>query len=189
MKVISSIVYFILFSCVAYSSSGHETHGAEAGVPKVVFYQAINVAIILIAGVYLGRQKIAHFFNQKKNMFLEAQQKAQAALKIAETEHHEVKTRLEKLKGNKTDSITKAKTDATDLKAQMLLDAQAQAKKLREEALLTAKIEGERAKSQLKEQLIREAFELSKKDLSSKATSDDQKKLQQDFISKVQVVQ
>lgn len=193
MKIVSSFIYFTLLisitSSVGLGSSGHDSHGLESGVPKVVFYQAINVAIILISAIYFGRKKVSDFFHQKKTLFLEAQQKAQSALKLAETEHHEVKTRLEKLLGNKTDSLTKAKTDAADIRAQLLSDAQMIAKKLKEEAVLTARIEVERAKYHLKEQLIKEAFDLSKRDLSAKATTDEQKKLQQDFITKVQVVQ
>jgi F-type H+-transporting ATPase subunit b len=125
----------------------------------------------------------------KRNQFLEAQERAQGVLRQAEHEHHEVKTRFDKLKITREESLSKAKADANDLRSQILLDAQSLAAKLKSEAQLSAKIEIERAKFQLKQQLVREAFELSKKDLSSKATSDDQRKLQQDFISKVQVVQ
>ncbi len=193
MKIVSTLIYFTLLisitSSVGFGSSGQDSHGIESGVPKVVFYQAINVAIILISAIYFGRKKISDFFHQKKTVFLEAQQKAQSALKLAEAEHHDVKTRLEKLIGNKSESLTKAKTDAADIRAQLLSDAQMLAKKLKEEAVLTSRIEVERAKYHLKEQLIKEAFELSKRDLSAKATTDEQKKLQQDFITKVQVVQ
>lgn len=189
MKKLLLISIYLLIAKIAFASSGHGAGGEEHGVPKVVFYQALNVTIIIISAIYFGRKKIAEFFSQKKSLFLDAQEKAQAALRQAENEHHEVKTRLDKLIGNREDSLVKAKSDAVDLKNQMIQDAHALAKKLKEEAILTSKIEVERAKYQLKDQLIQDAFELSKRDLSAKATSDDQKKLQNDFISKVQVVQ
>lgn len=189
MKNLLLVVINLLLSRLVFASSGHDAHDADHGVPAVVYYQAINVGIILMAGFYYGREKIVGFFTNKKTQFLQAQEKAQATLKQAEKEHHEVKARLDKLKGNKEESLLKAKADATDLKNQIIQDAHALAKKLKDEALLSSKLEIERAKYQLKDQLIREAFEISKKDLSAKATSDDQKKLQEDFISKVQVVQ
>jgi F-type H+-transporting ATPase subunit b len=190
MKVIFGSLFGILITSFAAASSDGGSHGAEhGGVPVVVLYQAINVAIIFGLGFYFGKQKIVDFFLQKRNHFLQAQEKAQSILRHAEQDHAEVKTRLDKLKVTREESISKAKADANDLRSQIITDAQVLAKKLKEEALLSAKIEVERAKYQLKEQLIRDAFELSKKDLSSKATSDDQKKLQEDFISKVQVVQ
>jgi F-type H+-transporting ATPase subunit b len=155
----------------------------------VVLYQGINLLIIIGAGIYLGREKVVHFFHQKREAFLKAQEKAQSLLLSAEHEHHEIKTRLDKLKINREEAIFKAKADAHDLKTQMLKDAQAHAAKLKADAEMTARLEFERAKHELKEQLIREAFDLSKKDLGAKATSDDQKRLQDDFITKVQVVQ
>ncbi len=190
MKVIFGSLFGILFTSFATASSEGGSHGAEhEGVPVVVLYQAINVTIIFGLGFYFGRQKIVDFFLQKRNHFLQAQEKAQSVLRLAEQEHSEVKTRLDKLKVTREESISKAKADANELRNQIVNDAKSLAKKLQQEALLSAKIEVERAKYQLKEQLIKEAFELSKKDLSSKATFDDQKKLQEDFISKVQVVQ
>lgn len=190
MKVIFGSLFGMFYTTFALASSEAGGHGAEhSGVPVVVLYQAINVAIILGAGIYFGKQKVVEFFLHKRTSFLQAQEKAQGVLRQAEHEHHEVKTRLDKLKVTREESISKAKADAIDLRKQIVKDAQVLAKKLQDEALLSAKIEVERAKHHLKEQLIKEAFELSKKDLSSKATSDDQKKLQEDFISKVQVVQ
>lgn len=189
MKGIYLFLLINMVSFVAYSTTGADHHGAEHGVPRVVFYQAINVLIILIAGVYLGRQKVISFFVEKRTEFLQAQDKAQSSLRQAEQEHQEIKNRLDKLKLTKSESISKAKSDANDMKAQMIHDATNLATKIKAEAQMSTKIEAERARSQLKEQIIKEAFELSKKDLTSKATSDDQRKLQEDFISKVQVVQ
>lgn len=178
-----------MVSLLAYSATDTDNHGAEHGVPRVVFYQAINVLIIFISGIYFGRQKVIGFFDTKKAEFLQAQDKAQSSLRQAEQEHQEVKTRLDKLKLTKNEAISKAKSDANDMKDQMIQDATALAAKIKSEAQMAAKIEVERAKFQLKEQAVKEAFELSKRDLTSKATSDDQRKLQEDFISKVQVVQ
>jgi len=178
----------MLSSHWAYSSGGVAHHDVD-GVPRVVLYQAINVLIIFFMGVYLGKKKVIDFFSSKKEQFLQAQDKSRAFLRQAEAEHHEVSTRLDKLKLTKSEALLKAKADATDLRKQIAQDAFSLAQKIKDEAQQTAKIELERAKLHLKEQLIRESFELSKKDLSSKATSDDQKKLQEDFISKVQVVQ
>lgn len=178
-----------MVSFLAYSATGAGHHDAEHGIPRVVFYQAINVLIIFISGIFFGRQKIIGFFDGKRTEFLQAQNKAQYTLRQAEQEHQEVKTRLDKLKLTKSETISKAKSDANDMKAQMIQDAATLAAKIKAEAQMSAKIEVERAKFQLKEQAVKEAFELSKRDLTSKATSDDQRKLQEDFISKVQVVQ
>lgn len=191
MKIVLATFSSILLASSAFASSeGHGAHGGEAhGIPTVVYYQALNVAIIIIAAIVFGKKGIAAFFVDKRESFLKAQEKAQSVLKNAEQEYKLMKERHDKLMMTREESLAKAKADANDLRLQMVRDAEALSIKLQNEAKLSAKIEIERAKNQLKEQIIRDAFELSKRDLGSKATSADQKKLQDDFISKVQVVQ
>jgi F-type H+-transporting ATPase subunit b len=188
LKLILTVAaYFISFKALASAESGHgEGHGE---IPKVVYYQAINVGIIFIAGYCFGKQKIADFFHQKRQLFVDAQQKANKALDLAKHEHHDVKTRLDKLKHNRVDTISRANADANDLRKQIIADAELMAKKLKLEAEQASQIEIHRVKNELRDQLVREAFELSRKDINTKATAADQKRLQQDFINKVQVVQ
>jgi F-type H+-transporting ATPase subunit b len=185
------IIFLVFLSAsVAAASSGGEGGSIHStGVPSVVFYQLINV-LILFGGIYWKlRHQVVSFFNEKRKKYLEEQEKAQKALIAAEHEHHEVKTRLDKLKNNRLDTISKAKADANDLHRQILADAGAMAKKLENEAELAAKIELQRAKNELRETLLKEAFELSHRDIAVKTTTDDQKRLQREFISKVEVAQ
>lgn len=190
MKSETFALLLFFTSQFATASSPHASHGSEhAEIPIVVLYQAINVALILGFALYFGRNKIKAFFLNKQSAFLAAQDRAQQVLRHAEQDYLEVKNRLDKLKITRGETIVKAKTDANDLSTQIISDAEVLAAKVRGEAHLSAKLEIGRAKSQLKDQLVREAFELSKRDLAAKATSADQKKLQEDFISKVQVVQ
>lgn len=169
----------------APGSGGH----AEDGVPLVVLFQTINVLIILGFGLFLGRKAIAQHFRARREKYLAAQNRAQSLLQKAEADYQELKGRLDKLKATRRECISKAKADATDLSHQILSDAKGLATKMNEEAKWSARVELEKARQQLKERLIREAFDLSRRDLTVKATAEDQRKLQEDFITKVQVVQ
>lgn len=183
------ILFLTVFLSVVLKASegGHEGH--EEGVPVIVLYQTINVAIIFAAAFWFGRHKVVSFFVEKQKAFLDAQNKAKLALEQAEHEHHAVKTRLDKLQSNKVDTISKAKADAHDMQKQIISDAEAMALKLKADAELAAKIEFQRAKNDLRNQLVKEAFELSRKNIVSTATKEDQKRLQKEFINKVQVAQ
>lgn len=189
-KFLLTTLNFILISTVTMASSdGGHGSGHDNGVPKVVYYQAINVAIIFIAGFWFSRHKVAQFFKEKRESFISAQQKANLALDQAKHEHHDVKTKLDKLKNNRLETISRANADANDMHKQMLQDAEAMAKKLKVEAEQSALLEVQRVKNELRDQLVQEAFELSRRDIKSKATEADQKRLQENFINKVQVVQ
>lgn len=188
MRLIIGMIIGMITSRIAFGSSIHNTGASHIqNIPVVVLYQAINVAIIIIGSIYFGKQKVIEFFLSKRNKFLQAQEKSQIDLRKAEHEHHEVKTRLDKLKVTRDESLLKAKADAIELKNQLISDAQKMVKKLNEEAILTAKIENDRAKKLIREHLIRDAIELSKKDLMLKTSPADQRKLQDDFIAKVGV--
>lgn len=176
-----------LISTVALASEGAH-QGGEHGVPFVVVYQAINLIILTVALYIFTRKSIVEMFAQKRNEFLAAKEKANTALRIAEDQHSDVKTRLAKIEANQAETISRAKADATELKKQILVDAEAMVKRLKDEAELAANIEIHRAKNELREQLLKEAFDKAKKDITAKATSEDQVRLQQDFINKVGVV-
>jgi F-type H+-transporting ATPase subunit b len=180
----------ILFaSIVVVASGGEHGSGHEEGVPKVVLYQAINVFIILAAAYWFARHKVSAFFQDKRKKFIDDHNKVKQILITAQDEHHEVKTRLDKLKNNKLDTLSKAKADAGDLHKKILGDAEAMVKRLQLEAEQGAKIELQRAKNELRDLLVKEAFDLSQKDIGAKATAEDQKRLQREFISKVEVTQ
>jgi F-type H+-transporting ATPase subunit b len=186
LKILLPILLVPILTFASGSEHGVIDHG---GVPKVVLYQAINVLIIFLMGYWLARHKVTAFFKEKRKKYIEAQNKSKQALISAQNDHHEVKTRLDKLKSNKLDTLSKAKADASDLRKQILNDAELMAKRLENEAELAAKIELQRAKNELRDALLKEAFILSKRDISSKTTADDQKRLQKEFISKVEVAQ
>lgn len=183
------LIPILLTSVYAVASGGEHGAAHQEGVPKVVLYQAINVAIIFIAAYWFARHKVSAFFHEKRQKYLQDQDKAKQALITAQHEHHEVKTRLDKLKNNRLDTISKAKADAQDLHKQIIADAKLMVKRLQTEAELAAKIELQRAKNELRSMLVKEAFELSKKDINTKTTAEDQKRLQKEFISKVEVAQ
>lgn len=185
MKVLFTLLLTTSFSIGAMASGGSDSHG----VPTVVYYQAINVFLIVIAGIYFGRSKVAQFFKQKRSQFLMDQNKAQSALQQAQELNDQVKRRIEKLRITQTEVLAKAAIDALELKRQMIANAKLSAQRMQDEAQQMAKLQIEKAKKELRIQLIADAIEISKRDLTSKATSADQKKLQEDFISKVQVVQ
>ena len=101
----------------------------------------------------------------------------------------QIQTRLSKLESTADESISRARAEAADMKRQMVADAEALSKRLREEAASAAKLEVERAKNELRETLIHESLEAARTQLSSKVTAEDHKRLQSDFIQNIQAGQ
>ena len=139
--------------------------------------------------VYLLKAKVKKYFVDKKAEYVAAAEKSMSARKQAEEEHLQIKVQLNKLESTSDESISRAKAEAAEMKSQMLAEAQAISKRIREEAAATARLEVERAKVRLREELIAEAFVIAEAQMNSKVSKDDHARLQGEFINNIQAVQ
>lgn len=189
-----STVLFVLIGGIAFANEGHATGGEHsAGLTdatlKTIIYQAINVGAIVLAMVYFLRATVKQYFVTKKAVYTAAAEKSQIARKAAEDEHLEIKIQLSKLESTADESISRAKAEAVEMKTQLLSEAKAISKRIREEATITAQLEIEKAKNHLREELIKESFLMAEKQMTSKVSSDDHARLQGEFINNIQAAQ
>lgn len=177
-------------SLAALAAEEHGAHGEALAIPvKLVTYQTINVVIMVIGLYYFLREPVRKYFADKRATYLSAAQKAESARKAAENERMQIEVRLSKLESTADESVARARAEAADMKKQLVAEAEALSKRIRDEAQESARIEIEKAKTHLREALIKESLEIAKAQVSSKLTADDHKRLQSDFISHIQAVQ
>lgn len=192
MKHLIPTLLVFLGQVALANSEAAAAHGGEHHIEipvKLVIYQSINVGAMLIGLFILLRKPVQAYFKEKRENFLSAAKKAEAARKAAEDERMQIQTRLSKLESTADESVARARAEAADMKKQILADADAMSKRLRDEAASAAKMEVERAKKELREMLITESLEASRQQLSSKVTAEDHQRLQTDFIQNIQVGQ
>ncbi len=170
---------------LALAEGGGHGAGHEGGVPTVVFYQAIN--FILFAGIlfYFLRHPVKNYFSGRGTAFNAALVKARAAKEEAEAKRQEAAARLGQLTANADAQIAQAKADAEALRARILKDAEDISRNLRNEAARTAEFEVERAKNELRQDLLNQSVALSSKILTEKMAEGDQKRLQTEFVDKI----
>src|SRR5258708_1077961 len=90
-----------------------------AGIPKVVYYQALNLGILVIVLIYFLRDKIKAFFAQRGHDFHQAVEKAHAVKHEAESKHKDIKERLQQLSDSAAENIARAHAEAEQLKQLM----------------------------------------------------------------------
>lgn len=185
------IIFFtLLFSSLAFANEhGEASHGLDEQTIKTIIFQAINVGIIFVALAYYLKKPLADFFRTKKESFMMESQKAEVNKKSAEQEHMNLKVRLSKLESTADESASRARAEAADMKNSMIAEAKLLSEKIKSEAALAAKLEIEKAKTQLKEQMIKEAMELSRSQLSQKVSNEDHLRLQGEFLTNIQAVE
>lgn len=177
---------------VALATEGHGAEGSHAGLDgatvKTIIYQFINIGLLIGGLIYFLRKSVKEFFASKKSAFIAEAEKAQSARLAAEQEHMQIQVRLNKLESTADESLSRARAEAAEMRNQMIAEAQALSKRIREEAHLSAQLEIERAKNHLREQMIKEAVESSRQQMNTKVSVDDHKRLQGEFINNIQAV-
>lgn len=167
------------------ASAGSEGHH---GIPESLTYSAINFGLYVVLLFFLLRKPVRNYFKSRKESFSQALIKAEAARNEAEARKKEINDRLQRLESSSDESIAQARAEAAALRARILQDAEAVSRNLRAEAQRTAQVEIERAKNELREELLSQAVALSRKMLVDKMAEPDQKRLQTEFVDKIQVV-
>lgn len=189
MKNLIALFVALLPTLALAAEEGHgaATNGA-GGIPEAVIYQFIHFAIFVGLLVFFLRKPVRAFFSNREQAFRQALVKAEAARKEAEAKQREIQERLTRLQNNSQESIAQAKAEAEALKAKIIQDAAEMSQRLRDEARRTAELEIERAKNELREEMLTQSIELAKKMLNDKIAEPDQKRLQTEFVDKIQVV-
>ena len=178
------VIGLLLSSELALAASGHGD-----GIPgKLIFWQVFNLTILFGALIYFLRQPAKEYFLQRRSSFLAAAEKSQAARAAAETRYIELQKKIEDLDRNRAESLARAEAEAADLRKQMITSAEEMAQRIRKEAETTVKIEILRARRELHEQFAEEAVSAARQVLSKDISSQDQARLQGDFVKNMEGV-
>lgn len=162
----------------ALSNTGGEH--AE-GIPTVVYWQLLNIGMVIAGLIYYTKNQIkAHFIDRRKT-FLALAEKSKAAKLAAEKQYLEIKHKIDLLDSTTDESIARARSEAADVKKNLIQEAQATAAKIKIETKEAAEIESQKAYRNLKQQTIRDSLELARQVLTKDIGNQDHQKLQNDF--------
>jgi F-type H+-transporting ATPase subunit b len=173
----------------AAHGAGHaETAGHAAGIPMSVTYQVINFVIYIALLVYFLRNPIRNFFKNREQLYKQALVKGESARRDAEKKKRDIQQQLRALEASSDDSLDNARAEATALKLQIQQEGEELSARLREEAERSTTIEIARAKTQLREEMLTQSVALARKLLEDKIAEPDQKRLQSEFVGKIDEV-
>ena len=186
MKTIA-IFAFIFLACLAKASEAAHgaSHGLDAHQIKTIIYQTINVTIMFIGLIYFSRKPIAKMLHEKKQAYIVAAARADQIKKEAEKELYEMKIRVSKLEATAEESVMRARAEAVDMKAQLIEESRIVSARIKHEAEIAAKLEIEKAKQALREEMIAQAAQLARGEMAAGISANDQKKLKTEFIRQV----
>jgi F-type H+-transporting ATPase subunit b len=178
----------VLTSLVSSFADAAAGAGHEGGIPTVVILQFVNFFLYVVLIVFIARTPLSNYFKERHAGFFAAKKKADAARSEAEAKRKEIQDRLSKLETTRDESIQRAREEAEALRKQIVNEAQALSQKLKLEAARTAEVEINRAKYELREELLEQSVQMAKRVLvdTNKVQEQDQKRLQAEFVEKIQ---
>lgn len=182
------MMYWMLFAANAWAASGGHGDGHHHIPWSTIFVQTFNLVLLLgLLGFILRKTVVAHFANRAKE-YHELVQKAEAARQQAEQGRATIKERMAKLEATAENTVAQARAEAAELRSRMMNEAKDLTEKMGQEGQRTATLELEKAKLELRRELLSGALAVSRETLKKNLSSTEQKKLQNEFVDKIQVV-
>ncbi len=157
-------------------------------LPKEVIWQFINFTLFVGLLFFLLRKKVISYFKERETHFKQALIRAERARGEAEEQKSIIKQKLDKLEASAAADRAQAQKDSEELKVKILTEAKELVANLKKETERTAESEIQRAKLELRDELLSAAIDQAKKILKEKVNEPDQKRLQDEFVEKIQVV-
>lgn len=187
------IVYsLVIIAQAALANEAEHGHVANHGPVEIpwtgIFVQAFNLGLLLLfLGFILRKTVIAHFAHRASE-YTQLVERAANAKREAEKGRAEIQERLNTLESGAERGIENARVEAGQLRLRLEQEAKSLSEKLTEEAKRSAQAELERAKALLRAELLAAAVSASRENLKSELGTTEQKKLQTEFVDKIQVV-
>ena len=164
-------------------------HGEALSIPwGNIFVQAFNLFLLVALLTYLLRKTVKQHFAQRALEYKELVDRAENARQEAEKTNHDIKNKLAKLEAGAKENVNRAEQEAKILRGRLMDEAKTLGQKLAQDAQRTAVIELEKAKSELRHELLEQALQRSSDNLKKSLGSMDQKNLQNEFVEKIEMV-
>lgn len=185
------IKLFFFTATVFAEEARHVVSGAHEGqtIPWTsVGVQTFNFGLLLVVLFMLVRKSVAAHFENRAKEYAQLVERAETARRQAEKSHSEIKERLAKLEATAEQGARTARVEAEELKGRMITEAKTISSKLDVEARRSVEVELDKAKAELRRELLARALEASRDSFKTNLGSSEQKKLQNEFVEKIQVV-
>ncbi len=181
----------IFLNLLIQSSFANESaHAAvEHGIPyKLILVQAGNFLVLIGLLVYFLKDKTRAYFKQRASSYRELVGRAEAARSEAQAQKNEIEARLKRLENGAQQSQNDAQQEAEQLKQKLMSEAKLFSERLTQEAQFAAELEIDKAKKQLRRELLNVAVEAATSKLKNEVEEKDRQRLQNEFSGKIQVV-
>ncbi len=187
MTKIFFLILLALPMTLAASEGGHHAIGE---IPwKAIFYQCLNFFLLIGILVYFLKDKVRDSMKSRHELLAKAVHESQQARRAAEDAKKEIGAKLKDFEAENKKLIERVKTDGVALHAKIKAEAQKSAQNLEAEAHRMIENEMAKAKEKILEDVTLQALDGARGLLSQSVEEPDQRRLQKEFVKKIEAVQ
>jgi F-type H+-transporting ATPase subunit b len=181
--------FCLLFSAsVVFASSGSGEEAASAGsIFKSYVWQFINFGILVGALVFMiKKMDLKAFFKKRTELIEQSLREAREAKELAQKALAEVEERLKTKDSEIERIIAESRQSGEKEKARLIEEGNKLKERILEQAKTNIDYEVKRAKEAIKEEAVEIAMELAEKKLKEKLSKDEQLKLLEESLAKIE---
>ncbi|MDZ4677307.1 MAG: ATP synthase F0 subunit B [Oligoflexia bacterium] len=187
--LLTLLTAMIVVSLAAFAESGSHASGANHGVPKIVYYQALNFFGLLIILYFVVKNKVSGYFSARHKTLTAAITEAQRMRTEAAKMHEEYSVKIQNLEREAGQMLEQMKLEGKEAKQRLLDEAKKLVENIEREAKRTAQNELDRAKAELYDDVLQQALDGARTLLTNTVVDNDQRRLQKEFVEKIEAVQ
>lgn len=166
-------------------ASGHDA-AAEAAHKREFTYEVINLAILIAALVYFARKPVQSYLATRRDTIAKNIASSEQLLKDAERKLGEWNARAARLDADVEAILESTRKSAETEKSRILVDAEATAARIRQNASGVVERELRAARETLREEAAELAVSLAGKLLREQVNAADRDRLADEFIAKIE---
>jgi len=186
MLLITPYALLLTVSVAFASSGGGEGHG-EPSLFKAYFWPVINFLVLVSVMVYmLKKMDIKGFFRKRTELIEQTLREAREAKELAQKALAEVEERLKVKDKEIEEIISAAKQSSEREKAHLIEEGDKMKSKILEQAKSNIDYEVKRAKEEIKKEAVEIAMELAEKKIKAKLTKEEQLRLLEESLNKIE---
>ena len=178
----------LLFAAAAFASGGGGEEAASAGsIIKSYIWQIINFLILVGALAFMMKKMdLKGYFKKRTELIEQSLREAREAKELAQKALAEVEERLKTKDSEVENIIAAARQSGEKEKARLVEEGDKLKARILEQARTNIDYEVKRAKEAIKEEAVEIALELAEKKLKEKLSKDEQLKLLEESLAKIE---
>lgn len=187
VPMLSLFLFMLAFASVSLASGGGEGGHESPSLFKAYLWPVVNFIVLVAILIYaLKKADVKGYFQKRTELIEQTLKEAKEAKELAQKALEEVQERL-KLKDQEIDDIVaSAKQSGEKEKARLVEEGEKLKQRILDQAKTNIDYEVKKAKEAIKEEAVEIAMELAEKKIKGKLTKEEQLKLLEESLAKIE---